>query len=135
MNDTISLDSFDDFLTIARQQIEPQRLLIVLTRRELPEGYTQAMEATFKAGRGGHLAPVACVDKDPEQLTDFDSFKIEADSQTDWDIAFVAALSLLPGQPVDDSMLDRMVEAVRQGGVSGYLAFDREGNPLQLAEG
>jgi hypothetical protein len=51
---TIKLQSFDDFLLIARQQREPQQLPVVFTRNELPEGYTPGQAAKFHPGASLH---------------------------------------------------------------------------------
>lgn len=56
-----------------------------------------------------------------------------------WAVLFVA---VLPGQlrqrPTEaetDKALKQMVENVRQGKISGYLAFDESGDPLVLDGG
>ncbi len=140
MTETFTLDSFDDFLHLARQQSEPQRLLFVLTRRELPEGYTEAMKRRFDAGEGGHLAPAACVDKAPQDVDSFAQLARESEDMVqDWDVLFVAALPGQNGQyPHEDDThkaLNNMVESVRQGRISNYLAFDNQGTPLMLDGG
>lgn len=140
MTQTIQLESFDDFLALAAQQPEPQRLLFVFTQRELPEGFTAEMKRRFDAGEGGHLAPVVCVDKAPQDISSFQQLNRESqDSVQHWDVLFVAAL---PGQndqyPHDDDThkaLNNMVESVRQGSISNYLAFDGAGIPLMLDGG
>lgn len=140
MTDTFTLDSFDDFLAAARDQPEPQRLLFVFTRRELPDGSTAAMQRAFEAGHGGHLAPVVCVDKAPEELRDFVTLARESqETIPTWDVLFVAALTGFAGQwPTEDSThkaLENMVEMVRQGRISEYLAFNQEGETLVLDGG
>ncbi|TGG92796.1 ribonucleotide reductase subunit alpha [Natronospirillum operosum] len=140
MSQTFALESFDDFLQLAQAQTEPQRLLFVFTRRELPEGYTEAMKRRFEAGQGGHLAPVVCVDKAPQDLTSFRQLATESEDMVErWDVIFVAALPGQNGQyPIEDDTnkaLDGMVESVRQGSISNYLAFDNQGTPLLLDGG
>lgn len=140
MTQTFALESFDDFLQLAQGQTEPQRLLFVFTRRELPEGYTDEMKRRFEAGQGGHLAPVVCVDKAPQDLTNFKQLATESEDMVEhWDVIFVAALPGKNGQyPIEDDTnkaLDGMVENVRQGSISGYLAFDNQGTPLLLDGG
>ena len=140
MNDTATLYTFDSFLGVAREQPEPQRLLFVFTRRELPDGSTAAMQRDFEAGHGGHLAPVVCVDKAPEDLQDFATLASESqETIAAWDVLFVAALPGLGGQwPTEDSTykaLENMVEMVRQGSISRYLAFNQQGETLVLKGG
>ena len=132
-----ALGSFNDFLRLARGQAEPQQLLFVLTRNELPAHHTPAQAAQFAAGEGGHLAPVAYVDKAPHEIPSFDVFLREADSHVDdWIIVFAAALPGIANRPPTvlaiEQALERMVETVRGGQIAAYLAFDREGVPLQL---
>jgi hypothetical protein len=135
---SIELASFDDFLHVARRQPEPQQLLFVFTRNELPEGHTPEQAEHYKAGQGGHLAPVVCVDKAPHEIGGFSAFVEEADGNIDdWAVFFVAALPGVanrePTPLAVEEALDRMVESVRIGQVGTYLAFDRSGAPLQFA--
>ncbi len=44
---------FQSLLDAARQQPEPQRLLLVFTRAELPEKATAEQRAKFEQGEGG----------------------------------------------------------------------------------
>lgn len=135
---TFDLDSFDDFLHLAQHQDEPQRLLLVFTRSELPAGHTATQANAFTEGRGGHLAPVVCVDKQPEDLKNFNALVAESRQiDQDWTVLFVAALvgeqGELPTEKQTDKALDQMVEAIRSGRVSNFLAFDRQGKPLQMS--
>lgn len=137
MDNGFELNSFNDFLSLARKQAEPQQLLFVFTRNELPVDHTPAQAAQFEAGEGGHLAPVACVDMAPHDIPGFDDFRREADTHVDdWIIVFAAALPGIARRPPTvlaiDQALERMVETVRGGEVATYLAFDREGIPVRL---
>ncbi len=137
---SVNLESFDDFLRLARQQSEPQQLLFVFTRNELPEAHTAEQAERFHAGQGGHLAPVVCVDRGPDEIAGFSDFAAEANENIqDWAVFFVAALPGLanrnPTPLAIDQAMERMVETVRTGQVAAYLAFDRSGAPLQLATG
>ncbi|AFI83339.1 hypothetical protein [Methylophaga nitratireducenticrescens] len=137
---TFQLAHFNDFLTIARQQEEPQTLLIVLARRELPTGYTEEQKQRFDRGEGGHLAPQAAVDKRPEELTNFSGLVSEASQMVqDWDAVFVAALlgqnGQAPREANIDQELERMVQAIRDGRINQFLVFDRQGAPMALEVG
>jgi len=132
---TIKLKSFDDFLQIAREQDEPQQLLFVFTRNELPDGHTPTQAASYHAGTGGHLAPVAYVDKTIDEVGSFSALAEEADENLqDWAVFFVAALPGVadqgPSSLAIDQALESMVEHVRIGEVQTYLAFDHAGAPL-----
>lgn len=140
MTQMIQIDSFDDLLVLARQQYEPQQLLFVFTQRELPEGYTAEMKRRFDAGDGGHLAPIVCVNKKVTDLTGFDELSREAREMVQqWDVVFVAILPGMnnqwPTEEETDKALEQMVENVRQGKISDYLAFGIAGDPLVLDGG
>lgn len=133
----MQISTFDDLLTAARQQAEPQRLLLVFTRAELPDGASAAERARFEAGQGGALVPQVCVDKSPHELQDFAALVEESRLfAPDWAIAFVAALSGRDGQPPTgsdvDRALDRMIESVKAGRLDGLMPVDRQGRAVQL---
>jgi hypothetical protein len=133
----VQITTFDELLDAARQQPEPQRLLLLFAAAELPDGSTAAERARFEAGQGGALVPQVCVDKTPEELQDFAALAEEAKLFTQgWSIVFVAALSGSSGQPPDaraiDTALERMVESVKAGRFDGMIPFNRSGHGVQL---
>ena len=134
----MEITSFDDLLRAAHAQPEPQRLLFVLAAAELPDEATPAQRAQFEAGDGGALVPRMCVDKAPHELDSFAALVREAAQfdQGEWDMVFAAAL---PGTPQHaptstdaEAPLQAMVEAIRAGQISNYIAFNRQGVPVQL---
>lgn len=134
----MQIASFDDLIAAARQQPEPQRLLLVFTRAELPDGASAAERAGFASGRGGALVPHCCVDKSPHEVQDFAALAEEARAfAPDWAITFVAALSGRGGQPPAEAdigrALDRMVEAIKAGRLDGLMPVDRRGRAVRLA--
>lgn len=134
---SMSPSNFDDFLAIARQQTEPQRLLIVLAKRELPEEHTAEQAEQFDRGNGGHLAPLASVDKQINEIANFKHFAEESHQVVgDWDVMFVAALmgaEQLPSIEETDHAIEEMLNSIRDGKVSSYLALDNAGLPLNLS--
>ncbi len=137
----MSIEHFDDFLRMAREQKERQRLLLVFAARELPEGATPAQRAQFERGEGGALVPLMCVDKKPEELTSFAALQDEVRQQMafqglDWSLVFAGALAgVLDAEPSDvqvDQQLQRMVDAVKSGQLAAYLPFNRDGEPVVL---
>lgn len=137
---TFELSHFDDFLAIAHQQSEPQKLLLVLAKRELPNGHTEEQAKAFEEGHGGHLAPLAGIDKQPKELNDFSAFIEEAKQVgQDWDAVFVAALpgaeGKLPTPKAIDDAIEKVIHAIRNGMINNLLVFDRQGTPLQIAHG
>jgi len=74
----MKIESFDDFLQVARTQALPQRLLLVFATAELPDDATPEQRAGFEAGHGGALVPSMCVDKSADDLASFESLSNEA---------------------------------------------------------
>ncbi len=54
---------FEQLLTLANQQSEPQRLLFVFLKAVLPTESTAEELERFEASKGGQLQPMMCVDK------------------------------------------------------------------------
>jgi hypothetical protein len=134
----MNISHFNDLLQAARAQPEPQRLLLVFTAASLPGNATAEQRAGFEAGESGELAPLMCVDKDPLALIDFEALAAEAATLGPaWALVFAAALSGQGGVPPADGAVDaalqRMVEAVKSGNLSGLIPFDRRGEAVQLA--
>jgi hypothetical protein len=133
----MNITTFDDLLAAARQQAQPQRLLLVFAGASLPDDATPAQRAAFEAGESGELAPLMCVDKDPHELAGFAGLVAEAATLgPPWALVFAGALSGSAGQApavkVVEAGLSKVVDAVRSGEVQGLIAFDREGHAVQL---
>jgi hypothetical protein len=131
------ISSFEDLLIAARQQAEPQRLLFVFAGAELADDSTPEQRARFEAGEGGSLAPLMAVDMAVDELAGFDALELEARQfGKDWVIVFVAALSGQDGAcATGDAVtraLDQMMESIRQGRLSAYIPFDRQGRPVEF---
>lgn len=132
------ISSYADLILAARQQPEAQRLLFVFCRAELPDDANANEAASFQRGEGGALVPVLCVDKALEEAERFDVLVAESKATgQDWDLAFVAALSGRGGFPPTSDEAQRplsmMVEGVRLGHVSGYIAISRQGDLVDLS--
>ena len=59
------ISSYNDLIQASHSQQEPQRLLFVFCRAELPDEASPEERAAFERGEGGALTPVICVDKNP----------------------------------------------------------------------
>ncbi|GLR14921.1 hypothetical protein GCM10007907_37110 [Chitinimonas prasina] len=134
---SLPINSFSDFLLAAKQQDQPQRLLFVFARAELPEHASLEERARFDAGQGGTLAPLMCVDKLPEEIGDFVQLRTESEQMgPSWQLLFAASLAgrggKAPGSAEAEPHLNRMIEAIKQGRVQQLLAFDRQGEPQRL---
>ena len=136
-NAGMDITTFDDLLLAARQQPEPQRLLLVFAGASLPPDASAQQRADFEAGEGGELAPLMCVDKDPHALASFADLAAEAATLgPPWVLVFAAALagraSLPPPDSEVEAALKKMVDAVRFGDVANYAPFDSEGHVVKL---
>ncbi len=133
----MTIASFDDLLRSAREQDTPQRLLFVFAAAGVPDDATPDQHARFKAGEGGTLTPLMCVDKTPDELTSFEALLDESRLLgTAWDIVFVAAMDGSSGrEPTSleaEAPLQRMVEAIKSGRIGGFIPFDAAGLPVQF---
>ena len=133
----MDITHFDDFLAAARQQSEPQRLLFTFAVAELPGDANAAQKAAFERGEGGALVPAVCVDKALDELSTFAAFAQEAEQfSLDWVIVFAASLSGRNGTPPSaadaEEPIKRMVAMIKAGDVRSLLAFNRQGEPVQL---
>ena len=133
---------FDQLLQAATSQPEPQRLLFVFVAADLPDDATPAQRQHFTAGSGGALAPLMCVDKGPDDLSDFESLVTQSlvtqsrEAGPAWQVVFAAGLGGRDARPPSPEQVDRalqaMVERVRDGRIDGLLALDPTGEPPGL---
>jgi hypothetical protein len=133
----MNISRFDDLLLAARQQPQPQRLLMVFASAELPDDCTPEQRAQFASGAGGALVPGMCVDKTPDEIGDFASLVLEScQFDVNWQLVFASSLSGLQHQPPSDQQaeaaLQRMVQAIKAGDLSNMIAFDRSGQATWL---
>ena len=136
----MNISHFDDLLLAARQQAQPQRLLLVFATASLPDDATVEQRASFEAGESGELAPLMCVDKDPHALSSFAALLAESaeasDQPTPWALVFAAALPGSDGQPPSasriEAALQQMTEQVRSGDIERLIPFDRLGHAVRL---
>ena len=131
----MNITCFDDLLAAARTQPQPQTLLMVFVDVELPPDASPEEHARFERGQGGALTPRMCVDRALADLSDWPSLAADADQQSrDWRMVMVGALSGTAGQPPQgaaiEQALNRMVMAVHQGAIQGFIPFDRQGQAV-----
>jgi hypothetical protein len=133
----MNIANFEDLLRAAREQAEPQRLLFVFTKVELPEDCSVEQRTCFEVGAGGALTPLMCLDKAPEELSTFGAL-LEESRQIlpDWTIVFVAALSGRQGSVLRtedaEAPLNNMVASIKAGSVGMFIPFDTHGRTLLL---
>ncbi|HSV70512.1 MAG TPA: ribonucleotide reductase subunit alpha [Methylibium sp.] len=133
----MDISTFDDLLFAARQQPHAQRLLLVFAGASLPDDASAAQRAQFEAGESGELAPLMCVDKDPQALSGFEALAAEAATAgPPWALVFAAALGGAGPRPPADAevatALERMVASVRNGDLDRFIPFDRQGQAVRL---
>lgn len=146
MTVTNMLDSFDALLQAAREQPEPQRLLLVFVKAVLPEEADESQSRRFESGQGGGLVPVMYVDKAEDEIHDFAGLLKEAAATSahwgkhmteSWDMVIVGCLSGLgdrkPTAQDAEEPLKHIIRTLHAGGSLGHLAaFDRQGNPVRF---
>ena len=133
----MNIESYTDLIRAAGIQDEPQRLLFVFAKAELPNGYTDNQKNNFEQGQGGALAPVLCVDKLPEEVAEFSTLVAEsAKTGVDWDIAFVSAIagrgSFAPNSDEATQPLKMMTEKIQGGMIADFLTFNKAGELVAL---
>src|SRR5690554_1272416 len=133
----MTIANYDDLLQTAKSQAEPQLLLFVFTKAELPDDATELEKTTFAQGLGGTLTPVVCVDKSPDELSDFAALLDESKKTgQDWDVVFVSSMSwhggIAPNSDQAEHPLQMMVQAIQAGGIGSFLAFSSTGEILDI---
>lgn len=136
---TVTIESYEDFILAAMGQPEPQRLLFVFAKAELPRGYTEEQQQRFAEGEGGVLTPVVCVDKLPGEVMHFKDLVEESkNTGVEWDIAFVGAVAGRDGFPPmaeDAEMhLTTMMNKINSGIIAEYLTFNKQGELISLSQ-
>lgn len=134
----MNISSFADFLLAARQQPQPQRLLFAFAKAELPPGSDQDQKQRYESRQGGALTAVMCVDKLPQELSDFEHLVAESKhTGKQWDVVFVTSMSgqggIAPSSEAASRPLDMMVQSIRNGNIGQYLAFNQAGELLQFS--
>lgn len=134
----MSISSFEDLLKAAAQQPEPQRMLFVFVAKGPPDDRSAEHAASFRAGTGGTLTPIMCVDKAMTEIDSFAGLAKESEAMGQhWDIVLATYLpgsqGAAPSATKIDQELDIMIDAVKTGNeLWRYAAFDHSGDPLQI---
>lgn len=131
------ISNYQDLIQATREQAEPQRLLFVFCRAELPDDASAEEKAAFERGEGGALTPVICVDKTPDEAPDFNVLAQESQATGQpWDMVFVAAMSgrggIAPSSDEAQQPLTMMVEGIRMGHIGNYLPLNSQGEAIDL---
>lgn len=134
----MDIQTFDDLLVLSRRQTTPQHLLFVFVGATLPENASSEQHAEFNAGKGSELEPVMVVDKGAHELASFQALIEEAVRfGPPWSLVFASSVSWRDGMPPTseetEASLQHMVDRIRGGAFEGMLPFDRNGEPVYLA--
>lgn len=132
------MTSYHQFLQDSHAQPEPQRLLFVFAKAELPNLPTRDQQARFQSVQGGTLTPVICVDRLADELSDFRALAEESrDTGQQWDIVFAASLpgkkDAAPTSIDAERPLLMMIDAIHRGAIERFLAFDRNGEAVHFS--
>ncbi|HJV27751.1 MAG TPA: ribonucleotide reductase subunit alpha [Aromatoleum sp.] len=131
------ISGFQNLLETARRQPEPQRLLFVFVRAELPEGASAEEKRIFENGQGGALVPVMYVDKKTNEIQSFAEL-VEESRHTgqSWDMVFVGCLSgqgrREPSDEATQQALETMVKSIQGGVVKHLLTYRPDGQQVTL---
>lgn len=123
---------FSELLTMASQQEQPQRLLFLFASVE------EKNPKKSKKHKQGTITPVMCVDKLPEDLSDFETLIKEADSiNKTWDFVLISGLNGQNGVPPTEEeaepFLNKMTNDVASGQqLSRYMILDRQQQPIEM---
>jgi predicted component of type VI protein secretion system len=124
--------SFDELIEMAHKQPEPQRILFVFAKIEYREGHGPEDENPDFS-----IEPHMYNDKTLKEITNFQALVDETvKDDFDWQIVFVAGLGgsngALPTLEVTDQHLQKMVDAIYQGVIRHFAAYDRNGKKIEL---
>lgn len=133
----MQIESYEDLIMAAMEQPEPQRLLFVFAKSEMPEGYSSEQQERFDRGEGGVLTPVLCVDKLPGEAMHFHELVQESENTgIHWDVAFVGAMAGRAGFPPSSDEagqpLQLMMSNINSGMIAHLLTFNRKGEMIAL---
>jgi len=137
--DMTEITDYKSLLVVGKQQSEPQRFLFVFLQASLPDTHKDEDKERFQSGKGGMLEAIMCVDKDLDELTNFEDLVTESKQMEQlWDIVLVACLSgingMHPTAEEAEAPLKAMFQTVQNGGnLSKYLAFDKQGDLLHFS--
>jgi hypothetical protein len=134
----MTISSYSDLLTAARAQPTPQRLLFAFAAAQLPADASAQQRQSYQQQQGGTLTPVMCVDKMIDDLSNFAQLVQESlQTGAHWDLVFVTSMAANSSVTSEEAAtietaLKKMLAAIDQGQVEGFLAFNRDGDLLQL---
>lgn len=133
----MEISDFTELLAAARDQQEPQRLLLVFAAAQSPAVGGAAWHLHPEQPVCVSVTPVLCTDKLPEEIGDFDRLKIESRrTGIGWDVLFIASLpgrsGFPPGSDEAEQPLRMMVEQIRNGQIAHFVSVDDSGQCVRL---
>ncbi len=129
---------FEQLLTLAGQEPQPQRLLFVFLKAVLPDESSADKLESYKSAQGGQLKPIMTVDKELSELTTFDALVEESKGTgKEWQIVLIAALAgsngVAPTSKEAEEGIETILKVVQGGGnLSPFMALDRDGDPINF---
>ncbi|MBT3981130.1 MAG: ribonucleotide reductase subunit alpha [Bacteriovoracaceae bacterium] len=120
------MSQFNELLEKAKNMPQRQRLLFLFAKS------TDMLDNSKNSHHSGTIDPVMCVDKRPEELTDFSALVDEADGLTkSWNFIFVSSLSGKEGNDPSNEEVDLYLQRMSNGlaygeDLSKYLVWNRQ---------
>lgn len=120
------MSKFQELLTMARYQPEPVKLLMMFTKADI--------ESANNNVNKGFIEPRMCVDKLPQELSDYTTLCKEADViNPDWDLVFITSINANVESSIIDKSMKSMVSDVQTGkNTSMYVVLDRQDNLVEM---
>lgn len=120
------MSKFQELLTMARYQPEPVKLLMMFTKADI--------ESANNNVNKGFIEPRMCVDKLPQELSDYNTLCKEADViNPDWDLVFITSINANVESSMIDKSMKSMVSDVQTGkNTSMYVVLDRQDNLVEM---
>jgi hypothetical protein len=120
------MSALNELIAMAGYQSEPVKLLFLFAKAE----YEQQDSGQNK----GTMTPVMCVDKYPNDLTNFAELCTEADNiNSSWDFIFVTSMLASVDKEALDEGLKRMARDIENGdNTATYVVIDRQENILEM---
>jgi hypothetical protein len=131
------ISGFQSLLQAARLQPEPQQMLFVFTRTELPADAAPEEKLRFEKGQGGVLTPIMFVNKKPSEIETFAALVEESRQIGEaWDFVFVGCLSGQGDREPSDAevtkALEVMVKSIQGGIIDHLLTYRPDGEQVRL---
>lgn len=134
----MEIANYREFLQLVKTRPEPQRLLFVFTDAQLPDDASEHEREQFREREGAALTPILCGDRLATEMEGFSSLCREVEvTGRQWEVLFVSSITrgdgAMPTVADVEQFMKVMLEAIKQGKVSRFAAFNRDGELLRIS--